>query len=111
MRARSPDLESGRTTPTGSKVSFLCTVGLWLVCSILAVPRAMTNQVHHSHLSNVLIPNGNILEFSFFNLFRAFKLNFQCSLFQFQSLDEHSHMTFVLNNLNELLELLVEPGI
>lgn len=27
-----------------------------------------------------------------------------------QSLDEHGHMMFILNNLNAMLELLVEPG-
>ena len=31
-------------------------------------------------------------------------------MFCFQSLDEHSHMTFVLNNLKEILDLLAQPG-
>ena len=28
----------------------------------------------------------------------------------FQSLDEHDHMMFVLHHLNDILELLMEPG-
>ena len=28
----------------------------------------------------------------------------------FQTLDDHSHMVFVQNNIHEILELLVEPG-
>ena len=34
-------------------------------------------------------------------------LNFFISL---QSLDEHDHMMFVLHHLNDILELLMEPG-
>lgn len=35
---------------------------------------------------------------------------FSFSFFSVQSLDEHDHMMFVLHHLNDILELLMEPG-
>ena len=35
---------------------------------------------------------------------------FLAFVFSLQSLDEHHHMMFVLHHLNDILELLMEPG-
>lgn len=59
---------------------------------------------------NILLANTKLSLWStIFNFYINISV-FLVFFFSLQSLDEHHHMMFVLHHLNDILELLMEPG-